>query len=137
MLIVGANIHEIDKLKKKLSKEFSMNDLYATKQILGMRITKDRDVLKLSQEEYVKKMLSRSNMVGVTPMSTLLASHFHLSKDQSPLNEQEWVYMAKVSCVFAIDNLMYAMIYTRLDIAHAMGVVSKYMSNLGNNTRRQ
>ena len=114
-----------------------MKDLDATKQILGMRITKDKDVLKLSQEEYVKKMLSRSNMAGVTPMSTLLASHFQPSKDQSPLNEQEWVYMAKVSCAFVIDNLLYAMICTILDIAHAVGVVSKYMSNLGNNTRRQ
>ena len=39
-----------------------MKDLGATKQILGMRITRDREVLKLSQEEYMKKVLSRFNM---------------------------------------------------------------------------
>ena len=31
MLILGASIHEIDKLKKKLSDEFAMKDLCATK----------------------------------------------------------------------------------------------------------
>ena len=36
MLIVGANMEETDKLKKELSMEFSMKDLGAAKQILGM-----------------------------------------------------------------------------------------------------
>ena len=58
-----------------------MQDLGVAKQILGMRITRDREVLKLLQEEYVKKVLSRFNMVGAKPVSTPLASHFWLSKD--------------------------------------------------------
>ena len=28
-----------------------------------------------------------------------------------------------------IGNLTYAMVYTRLDIAHAVGIVSRYMTN--------
>ena len=40
--------------------------------------------------------------------------------------------MAKVPYSFAIGSLMYAMICTWLDIAFAVGVVSRYMSNLGN-----
>ena len=39
--------------------------------------------------------------------------------------------MAKVPYSSAIGSLMYAMICTRSDIAHAVGVVSRYMSNLG------
>ena len=39
--------------------------------------------------------------------------------------------MAKVSHDSAIGSLMYAMFYARPDIAHAMGVVSRYMSNPG------
>ena len=39
--------------------------------------------------------------------------------------------MAKVPYAFAIGSLMYTMVCTRLDIAHAMGVVSRYMSNSG------
>ena len=39
--------------------------------------------------------------------------------------------MHKVSYSSTIKSLMYAMVCTRLDIAHAMGVVSKYINNLG------
>ncbi|PON33692.1 hypothetical protein PanWU01x14_350640, partial [Parasponia andersonii] len=88
-------------------------------------------VLKLSQEEYVKKVLSRFNMNGAKPVSTPLASHFKLTKEQSPSTEQERAYMAKVPYSSAIGSLMYAMVCTRPDIAHAVGVVSRYMSNLG------
>ena len=51
MLIVGFSIEEIDKLKQQLSKQFEMKDLGAAKQILGLRIIRDKDkgILKLSQ----------------------------------------------------------------------------------------
>ena len=42
MLIVGSDIEEINNLKKQLSKQFTMKDLGATKQILGMRIIRDK-----------------------------------------------------------------------------------------------
>ena len=37
--------------------------------------------------------------------------------------------MSKVPYVLAIVSLMYAMACTRKDIAHAVGVVSRYMSH--------
>ena len=128
MLITKASIHETNKLKKK-SEQFAIKDLGIVKQILGKRITRDKKVLKLSQEEYLKKVLSKFNMVRVKPVSTSLASHSRLSKDRSSSIEQEWVYMAKVPYAFAIGSLMYVMICTRPDITHAVGVVSRYMSN--------
>ena len=78
MLVAGSSIEEINELKKQLSKRFEMKDLGAAKQILGMRIIRDRsnDTLKLSQEEYVKKVLKRFNMDKAKPVSTPLASHF-------------------------------------------------------------
>ena len=39
--------------------------------------------------------------------------------------------MSKVSYVLAIGSLMYAMVCTRPDIAHAVGVVSRFMSRPG------
>ena len=96
-----------------------------------MRITRDREVLKLLQEEYVKKVLSRFNMVRAKPMSTPLASHFWLSKDQSSSTKQGLIYMAEVSYASTIGSLMYVMACTRSNIAYAIGVVSRYMSNPG------
>ena len=100
-----------------------MKDQSVAKQIFGMRIIKDSGVLILSQEEYVKKVLSRFNMDGSKPVSTHLACHFKLSKDQSPTTEQDLAQMDKVPYASAIGSLMYAMVCTRPDITHAMRVV--------------
>ncbi|RVW67261.1 Retrovirus-related Pol polyprotein from transposon TNT 1-94 [Vitis vinifera] len=133
MLIVGSDIEKINNLKKQLSKQFAMKDLGAAKQILGMRIIRDKanGTLKLSQSEYVKKVLSRFNMNEAKPVSTPLGSHFKLSKEQSPKTEEERDHMSKVPYASAIGSLMYAMVCTRPDIAHAVGVVSRFMSRPG------
>ena len=110
-----------------------MKDLESAKQIIEMRITRNRakGTLKLSQAEYVKKVLNRFNMDKAKPVSTLLRSHFRLYKDQSPKTNKEIEHMSKVPYVLAIRSLIYAMVCTRPNIAHAVGVVNRYMSNLG------
>jgi hypothetical protein len=64
-------------------------------------------------------------------VSTPLARHFWLFKDQSPKTEEEKDFMAKVPYASTIGSLMYAMVCTRPDIAHTVGDVSRFMSNLG------
>ena len=51
-----------------------MKDLGAAKQILGMKIIRDKanGTLKLSQSEYVKKVLNKFNMNETKPVSTPL-----------------------------------------------------------------
>src|SRR5713226_6417885 len=43
MLVVGSNMQDINVLKRKLAKSFAMKDLCVAKQILGMRITRDKE----------------------------------------------------------------------------------------------
>jgi hypothetical protein len=48
------------------------------------------------------------------------------------LNTQEKIkYMSMVPYSSTLGRLMYAMVCTRVDIAHAVGVVSRYMNNPG------
>ena len=131
MLIAGGCKREIDNLKRELSKVFAMKDLGAAKQVLGMRKTRNSNRIRLSKENYVNKVLSRFNMGNAKPVSTPLVSHIRLTKEQSPTTEQERDHMTKVPYASAIGSLMYAMVCTRPDIAHAVGVVSRYMSNPG------
>ncbi|CAA0813492.1 Unknown protein, partial [Striga hermonthica] len=76
---------------------------------------------------YINRVLQRINMDKAKPVSTPLASHFRLSKDQSPQTKEEEEFMAKISYASAIGSLMYAMVCTRPDIGHAVGVVSRFM----------
>lgn len=56
-----------------------------------MRITRDmkNDELSLSQAEYVEKVLSRFNIQDANPVSTPLASHLRLSKEDFPKTKKE------------------------------------------------
>ena len=76
-------------------------------------------------------MLKKFNMVDAKPVSTTLVSRFILSAKQSPYTEAELEEMKKIPCAVAFGCLMYAMVCTRSDLARAMSVVSKYMSNAG------
>ena len=106
-----------------------MKDLGAAKQILGMRIIRDKAncTLKLSQSKYVKKVLNKFNLNEVKPMSTPLGSHFKLSKEQLLKTEEERNHMSKVPYASAIGSLM-AIVCIRPDIVHAVRVVSKFRS---------
>lgn len=75
MLVEKLNMQEINNLKDILSREFEMKNLDVTKQILGMRITKDRKnhVLRLSQEDCTEKILKMFNTQNVKLVSISLA----------------------------------------------------------------
>ncbi|KAL5838301.1 hypothetical protein ACOSQ3_015470 [Xanthoceras sorbifolium] len=133
MLVAGSDMGEIKSLKQQLSKEFDMKDLGPAKKILGMQITRDKQegTLQLSQAEYIKRILHRFKMDDAKPVSTPLASHFRLSKNQSPQTEEERNFMDKIPYASAVGSLMYAMVCTRPDIGHAVGAISRFMSDPG------
>ena len=70
-------------------------------------------------------------MQDAKPVSTPLATHFKLSKEMCPKTQEDIEYISKVLYQLAVGSLMYAMVCTRPDIAHVVGVVSRYMSNPG------
>ncbi|KAG5549866.1 hypothetical protein RHGRI_014986 [Rhododendron griersonianum] len=133
MLIVGQDSMKINELKLELSKSFAMKNLGPAKQILGMKITRDRKkgLIWLSQESYVEKILERFNMSKAKPVSCPLANHFKLSSKQCPTSEKDKAEMEKFPYASAVGSLMYAMVCTRPNLAHAVGVVSRFLSNPG------
>jgi hypothetical protein len=133
MLIVGMNSSRIDRLKKQLSQSFAMKDLGPAKQILGVRIQRSRKDKKLfiSQEQYIEKVLERFNMNNAKVVRSPLATHFKLSTKQSPSTDEEKEDMERIPYASAVGSLMYAMVCTRPDIAHAVGVVSRFLSDPG------
>ena len=70
-------------------------------------------------------------MKNSKPVSILLAGHFKLSKRLWPSTEKENGEMSIIPDSSAIGSLMYAMVCTRPDISHAIGVVSRFLANPG------
>nr|GEU39227.1 putative polyprotein [Tanacetum cinerariifolium] len=102
MLVAAKGMEEVNKLKILLNTEFDMKDLGAARKILGMEIIQDRK-----------------------------HANFRLSTTCAPQTEAKIEYMSRIPYASTVGSLMYAMVYTRPDIAHAMSVVSRYMAHPG------
>lgn len=112
MLIVMHDSKKIVALKNDFNSSFAMKDLGSAKQILGIKITRDRAkrLVWLSQEKYVEKVTERFNIDKAKPVSTPLARHFKLCKKQCPPSKKEREKMKNVPYLSAVGSLMYAMI---------------------------
>ena len=85
----------------------------------------------LSQVDYIEKVLQHFFVENAKVVSTPLPGHLKLTKETCPKTQEEEDKISKVPYASAIGSLMYAMVCTRPNIAHAMGVVSRYMSHPG------
>ena len=133
MLIMGKDRQQISRLKGILKGEFEMKDLGAARRILGIDIVRNRmkNSLVLSQESYLKKIIQKFKMGDSKEVNVPLAGHFVFSTDQSPKTDEERKKMENVPYAEAIGSVMYTMISTRPDIAYAVSVLSRYMSEPG------
>jgi hypothetical protein len=98
-----------------------------------MEIVRDRKSSKLylSQRGYIEMVIHCFNMYNAKPVSTPLDAHFRLSSDLCPQSDHEIEYMSRVPYSSAVGSLMYAMVCSRLDLAHALSVVSRFIANPG------
>ncbi|KAK9676069.1 hypothetical protein RND81_11G051600 [Saponaria officinalis] len=110
-----------------------MKDLGSAKKILGMEIYRDRSKRKffLSQKSYIEKILVRFGMSNAKPLNTPYVVG-KLTISSAPQTEAEKSYMSTVPYASAVGSLMYVMVCTRPDIAHAVSVVSRFLAQPGN-----
>lgn len=76
-------------------------------------------------------MLQHFSLENAKAVNTPLPGHLKLTKEIYPKIQEEEDKMSKVPYASILGSLMYAMVCTRPDIAHVMGVVSENTSHLG------
>ncbi|GJW77490.1 retrotransposon protein, putative, ty1-copia subclass [Tanacetum coccineum] len=135
MLIACKSKAEIGSTKSLLKKEFDMKQTAETKKILGMEIVKDRSrkILRVSQSGYVSKILNNFRIDNGKLVQMPLGGHFKLSLKDCPVRDCDVKRMSKVPYANAVGSLMYLMVCMRPDIAYAVSVVSRYLTNPGRN----
>lgn len=77
-------------------------------------------------------MLERFNMYKAKSVNSRLARYVKLNSKQRSTSEKEIEEMKKISYSYVVGSFMYTMICTRLDIPYAVGVVSCFLANSGN-----
>ena len=113
--------------------QFDMNDLGEASHILGIKLMRDpqKRMLGLSQASYIDEILTRYSMQDSKKGFVPFRVEKSLSSSQRPKTSAEIERMRGIPYASAVGSLMYAMLCTRPDICFAMGMVSRYQSEPG------
>ncbi|GAA5857408.1 hypothetical protein JCM9279_001791 [Rhodotorula babjevae] len=124
LLFVSPSSAEITRVKDGLKDEYGIKDLGEAKFILGIQIHRRADGLVfLSQRAYVEDVLARLDQSGVRTAPTPMIPNTQLRAaplDHSPSSLFRRRYLQ------AVGSLMYAMLGTRPDLAHVVGVLGRH-----------
>ncbi|GJY09460.1 retrovirus-related pol polyprotein from transposon TNT 1-94 [Tanacetum coccineum] len=120
MIITGNDKEEITKLKKNLFTEFEMKDLGRLKYFLGIEVLRSKQGIFMYQKKYVLDLLAEIGMVDCKPADTPMIVNQKLYMEKKARLADKGRYQRMVGKLIYLSH-------TRPDIAHAVGVVSKFM----------
>ena len=120
MIITRDDREEIKALKSKLFLEVEIKDLGRLKYFLGIEVLRSNRGIFISQKKYVLDLLAEAGMLDCKPIETpMMVNHGLLMREGGePTNCMQYQQL--------VGKLIY-LAHTRLNIAYAVGVVSRFM----------
>ena len=133
ILLLSSDICLLHETKRFLSNNFEMKDLGNASFMLGIQIYQNRfhGILSLSQKAYIYKVLSRFDMKDCAPRDMPIAKGDKFYLLQCPRNEIKNKEMENIPYASAIRSLMYAQFCKCSNVAYIVGMLCRYLSNLG------
>ena len=118
---------------RQLSNKFFIKDLGEASYILGIKIYRNRSkrILDLFKSKYIDLVLKKFSIDRSKRDYLPMSQGIHLSKKISPKTSKERNRMSSIPYASAIRSIMYAMLCTRPDVAYALGIVSRFQTDLG------
>jgi Reverse transcriptase (RNA-dependent DNA polymerase) len=92
MIIIGDYSIEIEKLEKRLSKEFEMKNLGGLKYFLDIEVSRSKLGIFLSQRKYILDLLAEIGMLDYKPADTLMAQNMKFSIDHNQVSTNKEQY---------------------------------------------
>jgi hypothetical protein len=120
LIITGTNEDDIQKFKDEMHNLFKMSDLGQLSYYLGIEVKQEKGEITLCQQAYAAKILEKAGMKNCNPCHTPMECRLKLSKDDGAEKVDATMYRS------VIGSLRY-LVNTRPDIAHAVGIASRYM----------
>lgn len=126
LLMACKDPQELSFLKDELKKHFPMKDLGEVSTYLGMELHRDREAktISLSQKKYVEELVAKFGLQETKPAPTPIQVNHGLSLPQ----EGEEVHPDQDRFAELLGGIMYLMVCTRPDIAHAVSVLSRFIA---------
>lgn len=133
ILLASSDLGLLHETKKLLSANFKMKDLGEASFVLGIEMCSNRarGLLGLSQKAYIRRVLQMFEMQICILGDVPIIKWDKFNKTQCPRNELERESMKNILYASAVESSMYAQVCTRLDIAYAVSVFSRFQENPG------
>ena len=127
------DINLLVEIKQLLFSHFDIKDLGEASYVLAIQILRDKPsgIMRLSQQMYIERILKRFNMQSCSFGKRPIVKGNKFSKGQCPHNDIERDKMKSIPYSSVVGSLMYAQVCTHLDIAFVVGVLGRYLSDLG------
>ena len=134
ILIFGGNgvTDEILELKRKLDNQFKLDDLGMVKNILGMEVERENDLVYLCQNKYLNKQFTKFRLpstpqqrkaVPITKAAYAEVVDINAKRSTSVLDKKEYPFRS------LIGSLLYANICSRPDISFALSTLASHNSD--------
>lgn len=107
---------------------FSLNLKNIKIPVMEIRRNREENILELSQKSYLQKVLNTFRMEECKPAKTPLAPHIKFIAATEAELEEQADQMKSIPYANAVGSIMYSMIGSRPDLAHPVGVISRFMS---------
>lgn len=125
-LLIAGRFPEVESVKNEIAKIFEVKDEGEATFFLGISIKRDRTNRRvwLGQTKYALEIIDRFGLSECKPRRIPLDANLQLSKNKGEPNlELLTTYQEMVGALLYLSNC------TRPDIAHAVGMLARFMSN--------
>eukprot|EP00253_Pinus_taeda_P036349 PITA_36349 len=136
LFVVAAFDFEVEQMDVKTTflHGYMEEDIHM-KQPKGFAVKGKKELVKrkiwLNQRKYVETILQRFNMHDSKPVKVPIRVGVKLSAKECPMTQEVEEVMSPVPYARTVSSLMYAMVCTRPDNEHAVGVLSRFLSKPG------
>jgi len=125
LLLMAQNSATLDRLKEELKAKFPLKDLGPVSHYLGMELSRDRDCREvyLKQTTYIQDIEKKFSAFQIKTWETPLAVNHSLTlpaaDDEEVPGQERYPEL--------VGSLMYLMVCTRPDLAHALSVLGRFV----------
>jgi hypothetical protein len=124
--VLSRTTDKIHEFGKQLSNRFKVKDLGEAKRILGIRITRDRKnrVIYLDQSAYIKQMLRQLDMANDSKFANRIPMTTQTGLTRTKPGD---IIVPRRQYQHQMGSVMFPMVYSRPDIAFAIGKLAQFM----------
>lgn len=122
MIYMGSCEAIVAEFKSSMMKQFEMSDLGLLHYFLGLEVKQGIDGIFISQQKFAEDLLKKFHVTGSTAASTPMNINEKLSSNDGTGAANANLYRSMVGGLNYLSH-------TRPDIAHSVGIVSRFMHN--------